>query len=260
MSLLGFASIERGSALNRLDPRARILAAMAFAVGVVMIHHAAPLGVALLLALALMALARLPVGLTLKRMVMMDSFIIVMLLMLPFTVPGTALFTLWGWPASREGLQQATRIALQANSAVLALMALVSTQDPSTLGHALWRLGVPARLVHLLLFTVRYLDVIHQEYSRLRVAMKMRAFRPRNTLHTYRSFGYLIGMLMVRALERSERILKAMKCRGFTGQLPLLDELRFSGRDGVFLGLWLALLVALLLWNGWDWNGHAALF
>lgn len=207
-----------------------------------------------------MGLARLPVGLTLKRMAMMDSFIIVMLVMLPFSVAGTPLLTVWGWPVSKEGLQQAARIALQANSAVLALMALVSTQEPSTLGHALWRLGVPARLVHLLLFTVRYLDVIHQEYSRLRVAMKMRAFRPRNTVHTYRSFGYLIGMLLVRALERSERILKAMKCRGFTGQLPLLDELRFTVRDGVFLGLWLAFLAGLLVWNGGDWNGHAALF
>ncbi|GAB3446844.1 cobalt ECF transporter T component CbiQ [Insolitispirillum peregrinum] len=251
-SLLGLA--QRGEAeplpvLCRLDPRTRILAACAFAVAMVAVHDFRALGLGMVAALLTMGAARLPVMATLKRMVMMDGFIIFMLLMLPFTVPGPAAFTLWGWPASWAGLQQAAVIALKANAVVLALMALVGSQEPSTLGHALARLKVPVRLVHLLLFTVRYLDVIHQEYGRLRVAMKMRGFRPRNTLHTYRSVGYLIGMLLVRALERSERILKAMKCRGFTGQLPLLDDLRYRPRDGWFAALWLGLLLLVLTLN-----------
>ncbi len=193
-----------------------------------------------------MAIARLPLWQTVKRVIMMDSFIIVMLLMLPFTVPGDPLFTLWGWPASAQGLHQAGIIALKANAVVLCLMALVGTMEPPTLGHALARLKVPERLIHLMLFTVRYIEVIHQEYQRLRIAMKTRGFRPRNSLHTYRSYGYLIGMLLVRALERSERILQAMKCRGFTGRLPLLDTLTYQRHDVIAALVWSGILVALL--------------
>lgn len=93
---------------------------------------------------------------------------------------------------------------------------------------------MPPTLISLLIFTVRYIDVLHQEYQRLRAAMKARGFRPRNNRHTYRTFGHLVGMMLVRAVERSERILDAMKCRGFNGQLPLLDKLAFSANDVAF--------------------------
>jgi cobalt/nickel transport system permease protein len=222
------------------------LAASAFAVVAVALHHLMPLGIALGVAAMVMAVARLPLWQTVKRVMMMDGFIIVMLLMLPFTVPGDPLFRLWGWPASAQGLHQALVIALKANAVVLCLMALVGTMEPPTLGHALARLKVPERLIHLMLFTIRYIDVIDQEYQRLRIAMKTRGFRPRNSLHTYRSYGYLIGMLLVRALERSERILQAMKCRGFTGRLPLLDTLAYGRHDAIAALVWGGILVALL--------------
>ena len=205
----------------------------------------------LLLPLALagvaMLTARLPAGPTLRRMAMMDGFIVFLLLLLPFSVPGEAAFTVLGWPASWAGLEKAAAIGLKANAVVLVLLSLVGSMDPATLGHALARLRLPVTLVHLLLFTVRYIAVIDDEYRRLRRAMKTRGFRPRTNAHTLRTLGYLIGMLLVRALERSERILQAMKCRGFTGRLPLLDTLRFSARDVMFgLGL-VPLLAGLLL-------------
>jgi cobalt/nickel transport system permease protein len=221
------------------------LAAISFALVVAALHHLAPLVAALLVAVGIMISARLPFAQTLKRMVMMDGFIVAMLFMLPFTVPGDALFTWWGFTASQQGLHQAAVIALRANAVVLCLMTLVGTMEPSTLGHALARLKAPERLIHLMLFTVRYIDVIHQEYQRLRIAMKARGFRPRNSLHTYQTYGYLIGMLLVRALERSERILQAMKCRGFTGRFPLLDRLSYRRRDGIAGLSWVVLLAAL---------------
>ena len=93
---------------------------------------------------------------------------------------------------------------------------------------------VPAGLSHLFLFTVRYLDVLHGEYLRLRGAMKVRCFRPRMDAHTYRSLGNLLGMLLVRGYDRSERILAAMTCRGFQGRFYLLDHFRFQLRDSIF--------------------------
>ena len=118
---------------------------------------------------------------------------------------------------------------------MLTLLSLVGTLEASTLGHTLARLKVPEKLVHLLLFTVRYLDVISREYKRMRKAMKARAFVPKNNLHTWRSFGYLVGMLLVRSLERSERIFDAMKCRGYCGKLYLFDTMQWQQRDTVLL-------------------------
>ncbi|MBN2751667.1 MAG: cobalt ECF transporter T component CbiQ, partial [Rhodospirillaceae bacterium] len=205
-----------------------------------------PLLVALATGFALMILADLPPIATFKRVAMMDGFIIFMLVLLPFTTPGEAVLTVAGFPASREGFVLAGRIALKANAVVLAAMALVGTMEPVTLGHALYRLKVPENLVLLMLFTVRYIEVIHQEYQRMRLAMRARGFRPANTCHTYKSLGYLIGMMLVRALERSDRIRAAMKCRGFSGRLEILDTLRYRRRDGAFAVLAVLLLGGLL--------------
>ena len=80
----------------------------------------------------------------------------------------------------------------------------------------------------------------------LRAAMKVRAFRPTTSWHTYRTFGYLVGMMLVRAIERSERILAAMKCRGFSGRLVLLQDFVYTRRDAMF-GLLLVVICATLL-------------
>lgn len=230
------------NAIRLLDPRARVLAALVFAILVVSLQQFIALFAAMATALMLLMLADMPFKRTLRRMIAMDSFIIFMLVLLPFTVPGETMFTLFGLNGSWEGFYQGARIALKANAIVLMLLTLVSTMESTTLGHTLYRLKMPVSLVQLLMFTVRYIDVLHQEYHRLRTAMKARGFHPQNSRHTYRSFGYLVGMMLVRALERSERVLDAMKCRGFSGQIHVIDQLTFSVRD-----IWFASLGTLTL-------------
>lgn len=233
--------------LRALDPRLRIVAAALFALVVVSLSDLVALLTALGLAIALMLSARLPAGPTLRRMAAMDGFMLAILLMLPFTVPGPPIFEWGGFSASAQGLAKAVEILLKANAVVLVLLALVGSLDAVTLGHALARLRMPANLVQLLFFTVRYIGVIGNEYARLRTAMRARGFRPGNSLHTYRSIGYLVGILLVRSLERSERILAAMRCRGFQGRFYPLDDFAYGRADALFAGLTLMTFAGLLI-------------
>ncbi|MCK7503788.1 MAG: energy-coupling factor transporter transmembrane protein EcfT [Desulfobacterales bacterium] len=68
--------------------------------------------------------------------------------------------------AAREGVELAAQITLKSNAIVLAFMALVATMPLATAGHALHRLRVPDKIVHLLLMTYRYIFVLEQEYQR----------------------------------------------------------------------------------------------
>ena len=226
---------HKPSIVDQFDPRARVLATLVFALTVVFSKTLWLPFLGLLMAFGFALSASLHVKRTLRRMIAMDMFIVIMVVMLPFTMPGEALFHVFGFAASKEGFIHAIGIALKANAVVLTLLSLVGTLEASMLGHTLARLKVPEKLVHLLLFTVRYLDVISREYKRMRKAMKARAFVPRNNLHTWRSFGYLVGMLLVRSLERSERIFDAMKCRGYCGKLYLFDTMEWQQRDTALL-------------------------
>ncbi len=233
----GDAVHEDSGYVRALDPRVRVVAAVLFAVLVVALADFGALGAALLLALTAMVAARLPLGHTVKQVLTVDTFVLVMVLMLPFTTPGEEVFRLWNLPASREGLTKAAEIALKTNAVMLMMLALVGTLETPVLGRALKHLRLPDGLVHLLLFTVRYIEVLQREYGRLRLAMRARAFRAGSNRHTWRSVGYLVGMLLVKSFERSERILMAMKCRGFDGRLHLLDDMVLGKPDAVFTSL-----------------------
>jgi cobalt/nickel transport system permease protein len=247
-SLLGLSSLTlRASFFDALDPRTRILVAVAFSVVVAAANQLLTIGLALLLAAAATLLGRLRPWSVARRMAPINLFAALLLLLLPLCSGQTAL---WAWGPlqySREGLLLAVQIALKANAIVLGITVLLGTLDMVTLGHALGHLGVPDKLAHLLLFTVRYLDVLHGEYQRLRTAMKMRGFRPRVSVHAYRSYGYLIGMLLVRSLDRADRIVAAMKCRAFRGRFYLLDHFAYAPRDGWFAAT-AAIVLALLVW------------
>lgn len=242
------AALGRGPGpLDRLDPRARVLAAGAFALATVALSAPPALIAALALALMLAALARLPARATAKRLAVVDGFILVLLATLPFTTPGAPVFTAFGLPASAEGLRMAAEIGLTANAVILAVMALVGALAPTTFAAALAGLAVPPKLVHLMSFALRYLGLLEDEYRRLRMAMTVRGFRLQNSPHTWRSLGWLVGMLFVRAVERAERVTAAMICRGFDGRLYAPAGTRFTAADALFAVMAAAALAGLAL-------------
>jgi cobalt/nickel transport system permease protein len=241
------SGVSTGDHAWSIDPRLRLLAAVSFAVAVVSLDRWQALVAAIAIA-GLAAIAARPSWSTLvRRLLAMDSLMLLVLGSLPFTLPGEPIFRLGGLEASRDGMLQALMIAGRANAILMMLLALLGSLSAVTLGHALHRLHVPEMLVHLLFFTVRYLDLLKNEYGRLRRAMTARAFRPRTDRHTLRSLGWLVGMLLVRSFERAERVLAAMKCRGFTGRMPTFDALRLHPVDGLF-GLAGVAVVGALFW------------
>jgi len=240
---------EGDSLLHRLDPRVKLVAAVAFSVVVAAINRLAPLAVAALLALSLAGAARLSPRRVGLRLAVVNGFVLFLWLTLPFTWQGEPLFSLGPLSASAEGVHQALLITLKSNAIILALLALLATSTVTTLTHAANHLFVPAKLVHLGFFTYRYIHVLHDEYTSLRNAMKVRCFRPRTSLHTYRSYAYLVGMLLVRSFKRSQRVYDAMVCRGFKGTFWLLDHFELRGADLLAGGLIGAAVVGLFVWG-----------
>lgn len=239
--------LAHASPIETLDPRAKILVAVSFSIVVAAARGFPALGLAVAIAAVAVPVARLRLGAVAARLLSLNLFMLFLALLLPLTTPGETLWHVGPLAFSREGLLLAAIIALKGNAILLALVVLLGTIEIGTLGHALSHLYVPEKLAHLLLFTVRYLDVLESEYRRLSAAMRLRAFRPRIDWHTLRSYGYLVGMLLVRSLDRSERIMAAMKCRGFHGHFYMLDHFAWSRRDTLFTAAGSLVLGCLVL-------------
>lgn len=241
---------EGASPLHRADPRAKLLAAASFTAVVAVLESFPPMLGALGVALLLVSAAALPPRKLLARLLAVNVFIFFLWLLLPFTARQGELIALPGPDASREGLRLAAAITLKANAIVLALLALVSTSTINALGKAMERLRVPEKLVHLLLFTYRYIDVIGQEHRRLATAMKARGFCPGLSRRALAGYGWLVGMLFVRSYDRSLRVRQAMLCRGFHHRFYTLSEQTWRPADSLLLAV---VLAAALFLGGLEW-------
>lgn len=236
---------EGDSFIHRCDPRVKILITLLFSLLFATTKHFLVPSLGLIIALSMVWITQLPRRPLLQRLLTLNLFNLLIFIVLPFTIPGE------GWQLgllqfSNHGLLQAIEITIKTNTILLWLTVLLSTIETVILAHALRYFYIPDKLILLLLFTLRYIEVLHQEYSRLRQAMKIRAFCPKMNAHTYRSIAHLVGMLLIKSFDRSERMMAAMKCRGFHGKFFLLHDFQLNRADLSFGALMLSVGLGLI--------------
>jgi cobalt/nickel transport system permease protein len=224
------------SLIHRLDPRLKVVVATTFSF-VVALSTELTTFAALVLSVLLIGVARLNIREVARRLVVVNGLIVFFWVVLPLTFQGDVLFHIGPLSVTWSGLFLAAQITLKSNAILLAFLALVTSLSIATLGHVLSRLRVPEKIIYLLLLTYRYVFVIEEEYERLMRAAKIRGFQPANNMHTYRTYAYLIGMILVRASARAERVHQAMLCRGFKGRFYSLHEFSLSRVDWIWLAL-----------------------
>lgn len=236
------------SSVHGLDPRIRIVVACTYSIIVALSYNLVTLLGALGISLTMVGAARLGLKDVAKKMIIVNGFILFMWLLLPFTFQGPLSFTLGPLNVYRPGIIMSAQMTLKSNAIILMLLALVATMPMSTLGAALHRLSVPAKIVHLLLMTYRYIFVIEEEYERLMRAALIRGFKADTSLHTYRTYAHIVGMLFVRSALRADRVYHAMRCRGFKGKFYSLQEFTLGKEECVFsAAMGLAMLALLSL-------------
>ena len=76
-------------------------------------------------------------------------------------------------------------------------------------------------------------------------ARSLRSFNHRSM--RFRTFISIVGHLLIRSLDRAERIYLAMRCRGFNGAYYSLKTFAWQGRDSAFLAAAAPALAVLLL-------------
>jgi cobalt/nickel transport system permease protein len=239
------------SMIHALDPRVKIIAVAAFSILIAVCSRLSALVPGIFLSILLLLLSSLRLRRVLVRVGLANGFILFLWFFLPFSFDGERAFTIGPLTATEEGLRYAVMITLRSNIILLALICLMSTTSIFTIGRALRQLLVPAKLIQLFFFTFRYLHVMQTEYQRLINAMKIRGFQPRTSMHTYRTYAYLFGMLLVRSYDRSERIRNAMLLRGFRGRFYDLGEFSLKPSDFVIMFFIITVLggIVLLQWT-----------
>ena len=204
--------------LATLPPAAKLAAAFSFAVAVSLLSsHAVALAacaVPLLLAIA----GRLLLVQLAKKLIPVNFFFIFLWIFLPLRLSPDTYFSY-----TQSGVELAALITLKGNAIAATLLILLGTSTVSETCRGLLKLRLPEKLVTLLLLTYTNLAYMKGEYAKISTAAKLRGFTPTRTWHSYKTTAYLVAMLLIRSWQKAQRVGKAMRLRGFSGQYPLLD-------------------------------------
>jgi cobalt/nickel transport system permease protein len=188
-----------------------------------------PAFVAFFFLLVAAALAsKIPLLLLFKRALIEIPFIIFAILM-PFFGTGEK-FEIAGIELYREGLLAGTSIVVKGTLGVLAAVILSTTTTAREILRGLERLKLPAVMVQIASFMLRYVNVISDEMERMKVARESRGFVATGIKH-WKVLATSAAALFIRSYERGERVHLAMLSRGFDGNLPSLDNNKATQRQ-----------------------------
>jgi cobalt/nickel transport system permease protein len=248
---------QGASLLHRADARLKLLLTIGFILTVALLPDGAWAVLLILLSLALSAGLIARVGLTrlLCRSLLALPFLLAALPVL-FSLPGQPLFrfSLLGseLTLSQPGLERFLTIALKSWLSILAALIFTATTPVPRVLEAMRMLRVPRLLVAVIGLMARYLTVMVDAAGRLLRARDSRsAAPPRPGLRgggrlawRARVAGGMAGSLLLRSIERSERVYAAMLSRGYDG------EVRSQPSRSLDAGAWLALISGLTLYAG----------
>ncbi len=237
------------SFFHKRDPRVKIIAAASLSLVLALTSSFTTAITGFFFTALLLILSKPDFSFLLKRIMAVNIFTLFLLVTLPLTYGGDETVKFLFFNISTDGLRMAMLIALKTNGILFCFLALLATSSIVSLGHGMEKLGLPLKLIFLLLFSYRQLFVIFQEYQRLQRAAKLRGFVPANSLHTYQTYAYLFGMTLVKSWNRAQRVQQAMVLRGFSGRLIPLNQPKPSVIDYGFL---LSLLIISLILAGFS--------
>ncbi|MET9321734.1 cobalt ECF transporter T component CbiQ [Streptomyces sp. NPDC003038] len=211
------------SPVHTLPPHCKLAATFGFVVVVVSTPREAmwAFGLYAVLIAAVAAVARVPAGFLLRRLLIEIPFVAFAVLM-PFVAQGERVDVL-GMSLSVSGLWGAWNVLAKGTLGVAASVLLASTTELRALLLGLQRLKLPPMLVQIATFMIRYGDVITDELRRMSIARRSRGFEASGIRH-WGVLAKTAGALFIRSYERGERVYLAMVSRGYTGSMPVIDD------------------------------------
>lgn len=229
-----------------LTPKTLVLAATGASVCFSLIQNITVAFACFLLSVLLVVAGRCPLAFLLKRLAVANFFIIFLWATIPVTVPGENLAQIGPLSISREGIELALSVTIKCNAILLCFIVFMFGLTLPLIGYALEGLHIPVKLVFLFLFTCRYIHVIGEEWKKLQTAAKLRGFMPRTSLHTYRTIGNMLGLTLIKSIDRSKVIYESMLLRGFNGVFHTVTEVKTTRNDFFFTVFFFSILVCLL--------------
>jgi len=246
--LYAFEKLSSGSTcVHRIHPAVKLLAAAFFIITVVSFdrYSFGRLVPYIFFPTLMMAFSETPWSMLLKRF----------LIALPFCLFAGAAnvildrtsYLIIDGVAISYGIVSLFTILLRVYLCVMAVLVLVAVTPFSEITYSMRRLKIPHIFVIMFEMTYRYIGVLFEEAYSMYIAYTMRS--PNAKGIRMRDMGSFTGQLLVRSVDRADRVYIAMKCRGYALQTMPKNGRSLTVSDILFFAVTCFLCVFLRVVN-----------
>jgi cobalt/nickel transport system permease protein len=240
---------HRDGVLQGLDPRVKLISALAIVVATTMVRDLKVLIFIYALTLFFAIISKIEVSFFIKRVwLFIPIFTGVIVLPMIFNVfaPGDPLFTVMTLGAGAhlgpfhlpqtiyvtvQGAMSAAVFTLRVAACVSLVVLLFLTTPREVLFRSLRSLGVPKVYVLTLDMCYRYIFLFMDMVRDLYTARKSRMIKSSGMLADQKWVGGRMGYTLVKSLDMSQKVHGAMISRGFNGDVKILEDHKMAPKD-----------------------------
>lgn len=234
--------------VHLLHPIAKLLSTLVFIIVVASFgkYDLAAMLPLVLYPMVLISLGRLPAGYLFRRLLFAVPLVFFFGILNPW-FDKTPLMQI-GTITITGGLISFLSMLIRVAFTVSAALILIATSGINEIAAALLTIKIPRVFVIQLLFLYRYLTVLLEETARVLRAHSLRSFDGKGGLQ-FKVWGSLVGQLLLRTMNRAERIYQAMLCRGFSGEIHWSGSRKIQWKDILYCAGWVLFFGLVRLYN-----------
>lgn len=254
-----------GSVMHRLDPRMKMIIAIAYIVASFLCKNVISFALLLISALALILLSKIPIKIVLRSIKAIIFIMIFTAVLNIFWTKGTSDELLLSWrfiQIYESGIYNAAFIAVRIIAMIIGTsIFLTYTTTPIQLTDAIEQLLAPLKLLHIpvhefammMTIALRFIPTIVEETEKIMSAQKARGADFTNGSLGKRAKALIPVLipLFISAFRRAGELATAMTCRCYRGGKgrTKLNVLRFTYRDIIALIFIAAFITGIVFLN-----------
>ena len=143
----------------------------------------------------------------LKKLILLNAFIIILVIFVFFQNP-----------------TQALELLIRTNLILLLNITLFHKSNGYDIVRALDALNFPSKIVSIFHFTLILINYLVLDFKKTKKTLKARGFTSRTSLFTYKTYGNIFAMIFIKALRKSEDMQVSMEARGFKNKIYFLNS------------------------------------
>ena len=131
----------------------------------------------------------------------------------------------------KQDYEFALLIVLRANVLIIFSLLIFSDKSLFDIAASLQTLKAPPKLIALFFFVGKFVIIIKNEFETTKQVMKIRNFKSKSNLFSYKIYANVIGMMIVKCFDRAEKLKYSMILRNFQGQIYQSNIDKFTFMD-----------------------------